>query len=482
MHEKDNRKSILGGIAWKMGERLLSQGVSFVVSIILARLLSPDDYGLIALVMIFINLANVFITSGFATALIQKKDASAEDFTNIFLCAQLCALILYGLLFVVAPTVADFYKREELTMLLRIFSIQIPLGAYNSIQVAYVSRKMEFKKIFSASLISALVSGSIGVAFAYLGSGVWALVAQSLSATVTNTAVMSVTVPWHPRWRFSKKSTRELMKYGTRVLLADLSGTFFGELRSIIIGKVYTSADLAFYSKGQQIPTMITSNLSNTIMTVMFPALANENDDLQQVKRMAKRSMQVLSYVLVPCMLGLAAVMEPLILLLFTDKWAQTIPYGQVLCIGYCVGVFGVVSLQVLKAIGRSDVVLKLEIWKKPVYLILLIIGVKVDVFAIAVTMAIYDIYGVFINMVQMQKYIHYGLVEQLRDLMPAFALSGIMAAVVLLIPDMGNLVVTLAIKVIAGVAIYVAGSALFHLETFQYLCKMISDMQRKRG
>ena len=157
------------------------------------------------------------------------------------------------------------------------------------------------------------------------------------------------------------------MLFRSRVLLADLSGTFFGELRSIIIGKVYTSADLAFYSKGQQIPTMITSNLSNTIMTVMFPALANENDDLQQVKRMAKRSMQVLSYVLVPCMLGLAAVMEPLILLLFTDKWAQTIPYGQVLCIGYCVGVFGVVSLQVLKAIGRSDVVLKLEIWKKPV-------------------------------------------------------------------------------------------------------------------
>ena len=147
MHEKDNRKSILGGIAWKMGERLLSQGVSFVVSIILARLLSPDDYGLIALVMIFINLANVFITSGFATALIQKKDASAEDFTNIFLCAQLCALILYGLLFVVAPTVADFYKREELTMLLRIFSIQIPLGAYNSIHKYCIkNRRLQFFK------------------------------------------------------------------------------------------------------------------------------------------------------------------------------------------------------------------------------------------------------------------------------------------------------------------------------------------------
>ena len=476
MNSNDSRKHIINGMAWKMGERLISQGVSFVVSIVLARLLQPDDYGLIALITIFINVASVFITSGFATALIQKKDANNTDFSTIYYCSQVFSIFLYLILFFMAPFVASFYQREELILLLRVFAIQIPLSVYNSIQVAYVSRHMNFQKIFSASAISAAVSGIIGILLAYLGAGVWALVSQTLAATVVNTVVMQITVPWHPNRTFSKESAKPLMKYGSRILIADLSGTFFGELRSLIIGKVYTSSDLAFYSKGQQIPTMITSNLGNTIMTVMFPALANENDDINQVKQMAKRSMKVLSYLLVPCMLGLAAVMRPLVLLLFTDKWEQMVPYAQVLCIGNCVGVFGVVSLQVLKAIGRSDVVFKLEIWKKPVYVILLILGVHINVFAIAVTMAVYDIYGVFVNMLQLKKYINYGLREQIRDLLPAFLLGVAMAIVVYFLPSLDSLILTLLVKILVGAIIYLVGSMIFKIETFQYLLAVVRE------
>ena len=480
MSNNNTRIQIIGNMFWKMGERVLSQGVSFIVSMILARLLMPDDYGLIALITVFINLGNVFITSGFATALIQKKDADDTDFSTMFFCSQACSVALYLILFFIAPLLSWFYGRAELTSLVRVYGLIIPLSVYNSIQNAYVARHMQFRKIFYASIINAIISGIIGVVFAYLGFGVWALVIQSLSATVINTLVMSVTVSWFPRKKFSKDAAKSLMKYGSNVLFADLSGTFFGELRSLIIGRVYTSADLAFYSKGQQLPTLITSNLGNTIMTVMFPALSNQSDDHEQVKQMARRSLKVLSYTLVPCMLGLAAVMEPLILLLFTEKWAPTIPYAQILSLGYCVGVFGIVSLQVLKAIGRSDVVLKLEIWKKPVYVILLIVGVNINVFAVALTMALYDFYGVFINMLQMKKYIGYSLREQFRDLLPAFLLGGAMAVIVLLIPVFNNLILTLLIKVLAGIVVYIGGSLLFKIETFNYLKEIIAGIIRK--
>ena len=480
MNDNSSRKSIVGGMIWKMGERLLGQGVSFVVSVILARLLVPDDYGLIALTTVFLNLANVFIVSGFSTALIQKKDADDRDFSTVFFCSQLCAIVLYAILYATAPLVAAFYERTELVRLLRVFALLVPISVYNNIQNAHIARHMQFRKTFIASIISAVLSGTAGIVLAYLGFGVWALVMQYMLNTVINTIVLCFTVSWHPTLTFCADSAKKMMAYGSRVLLADLSGTFFGELRSLIIGRAYTSADLAFYSKGQQLPTLITTNLSNTIIAVMFPALSNESDHLEQVKLMTKRSMKVLSFVMVPCMLGMAAVMEPLILLLFTDKWAQTIPYGQVLSLAYCVNMFTAVSLQVLKAIGRSDVVLKLEVIKKPVYVLLLVIGVKINVFAVALTMLLYDCYGTMVNMGQLKKYIGYSLAEQFRDLMPAFALGTAMAVVVLLIPMFDSLIVTLIVKVLAGVLVYAGGAMLFKVETFRYLWETVSGMLRR--
>lgn len=480
MNENSVRKSIVGGMIWKMGERLLDQGVAFVVSIILARLLVPDDYGLVALTTVFLNLANAFIVSGFSTALIQKKDADERDFSTIFYCSQACSFLLYGILFLIAPLVADFYSRSELTLLLRVFALTIPISVYNTVQNAYISRHMQFRKTFTASIIGAVISGMVGILLAYLGFGVWALVAQTIASKIVNTIVLCVTVPWHPTLAFSGESAKKMMSYGSRVLMADLSGTFFGELRNLIIGRVYSSADLAFYSKGQQLPLLIINNLSNTIIAVMFPALANESDNLEQIKQMAKRSMKVLSFAVVPCMLGLAAVMEPLILFLFTDKWAQTIPYGQVLCIGYCFGIFGTVSLQVLKAIGRSDVVLQLEFIKKPVYVLLLLISVRVSVFAIAVCVVLYDFYGTLVNMGKMKKHIDYSMGEQFCDVMPALLLGAVMAVAVLLIPNIGGLATTLAIKVLTGVVIYVGGAALLKMETFYYLLAVVREMLGK--
>ena len=480
MSDHNTRNSVLGGMFWKFSERILTQGTSFVVSLILARLLAPEAHGLIALVQVFLNLSAVFISCGFATALIQKKDADDTDFSTIFFCSLACSAVIYGVLFAIAPLVADFYAEPSLCKILRIFALQVPMSVYHSIQVAYISRHMMFRKTFVSSIINAVLSGAVGIGMALMGWGVWALVGQSLTSTVINTVILALMVPWKPRLVFSWESAKKLMKFGSGVLGAELSATFFLELRTLVVGRVFSSADLAYYNKGRQIPTLLTSNLSSTIMTVMFPALANRSDDLIQVKQMAKRSVKVLSYILVPCMFGLSAVMEPMILLLYTEKWAQTIPFGQLLAVGLCVDIVGSLPLQTLKAIGRSDVVLKLEVWKKPVYVLLLLLGIRFDVYTLAVLMVLYDFYSVALNMVQLKKHIPYGIKEQLRDLLPAYALGALMMVIVYLVPAVGGLIPTLAVKIAVGVAVYLAGSIVFRVESFHYVLNILKGYLKK--
>ena len=474
MDTKKTGNSILGGFFWKFCERFLNQGISFVVSLVLARMLLPEDYGTVALVSVFINLSSVFVSHGFATALIQKKDADHRDFSTMFFCSLACTLVIYGFLYALAPWIADFYGIPLLKKILRIFALGIPLGTVQSMQQAYISRHMLFRKAFVASVISTVVSGSVGIGMAWMGFGVWALVFQTLAAVMTNTVVYLFLVPWRPKLEFSTESAKKMMGFGSRILAAEFSATFFAEIRSLIVGRVYTGADLAYYNKGYQMPQLISTNLSGVMISVMFPAIANHADDLEQVKALAKRSLRLLTYVLVPCLFGLSAVMEPLLLLLFTDKWAASIPFGRILSIDVCIALIASFLLQIMKAIGRGDVVLKLEFWKKPVYMLLLIIGVQINVLALAIAMLIYDVYAVFVDMLQMKKYIHYGIGEQLQDMLPAFALGSVMAVLVGMIPMFDSLVLTLIVKILAGGVIYVTGSILTKMESFHYLKNLL--------
>ncbi|MBQ4104711.1 MAG: lipopolysaccharide biosynthesis protein [Clostridia bacterium] len=476
MSESKQNNKIMGGLFWKFGERLLSQGISFIISLVLARLLMPEDYGTVSIMLIFINLSYVFISSGFGTAFIQKKDSDDTDFSTMFYCSFICSIIIYFIIFFTAPYIATFYKQPAITTLLRVFALQIPISSYNAIQNAYISRNMLFKKLFLSSVISTSLSGALGIGMAFAGFGIWALVAQYIGATLVNTLVLAITVPWRLRLKFSFKAAKSLMKYGSGILLADLSGTFFGELRSLIIGRVYTSADLAFYSKGQQLPSLLTSNLGTSLTSVLFPAMSDYSDDIQRVKQLAKRSIQVLSYVIFPALFGLAALMEPLIIVLYTDKWAPCIPYAQFLSVGLAIGVLGIVPLQTIKAIGRSDVIVKLEFIKKPVYILLLVVGVKINVLAIAATMMIYDIYGTFVNMLQMKKYLDYGIAQQIKDILPCLVLTLTMAIAVLIIPTIVNPFITLIIKLCVGVAVYVGGSIIFKFDSFNYLLNTIKN------
>lgn len=482
MNANSTKNNVFSGLIWKFGERILAQGVSFVVSVVLARLLAPDDYGIIAMVLIFITIADVFVSSGFATALIQKKNSDATDFSTMFYCSLAVSFFIYILIFFIAPFIADFYNQPILTNVLRVFALRIPLSVYNTIQHAYVSRHMLFKRFFFSTLFGTLLSGVIGIVMAYMGGGVWALVAQYFTNTIVDTSILAFTVPWYPRRLFSWDSARELMSYGWKILAADLSGTFFGQLRSFIVGKFYTAADLAFYNKGQQLPTLITTNISTSIMTVLFPAISNESDNIERVKQMSKRAIQVLSFIMFPLLAGLAVVAEPLVLFLFTDKWGFCIPFVQLLSIGSAIGMLTITSLQTIKAIGRSDVVLRLEFIKKPVYVILLLAGIYFGVIGIAVTMVIYEFYGAFVNMLQMKKYIDYSLSDQFKDLLPATVMTVVMMIPVYFIkmPYVSSGVV-LVIKILSGMIIYLAEVMIFKPVAFVFLWNMLKEKKIKR-
>lgn len=459
---------------WSFAERISAQLVSFVISVVLARILLPDEYGLISMVLVFITLAEVFVNSGFSAALIQNKDADETDFSTIFYMSFLCSIGILCLVCFLAYPIAEFYGREELVLLLQVFAIKIPIGSFNAIQRAFVARHMIFRKFFYSTLIGTIASGIIGIVMALAGFGVWALVAQNISLTIIDSIVLLVLIPWRPKLLFSFRRGKKMMSFGWKVLLADFSGTFFGQLRSLVIGRVFSSSDLAFYDRGNQIPQLVGNNIGNAVSSVLFPAMSNESDDVNEVKNLCRRSMKSMSYIISPLMFGIAACAPTLIILLYSDKWSACVPYLQVLAIGYAFGTIGMVPIQALKAIGESGVVLKLEFVKKPVFLLLLFIGVNNSVWAIALSMLVYELFGFVVNALQLRKYLNYSFSEQIKDVFPHILLALIMGVAISLLNIESSLILTLALQVVVGIGIYLVGSVVFKFDSLQFIMQIL--------
>ena len=469
------KKQVVSGLIWTFGERILAQGVSFVLSIILARLLMPEEYGVIAIVLVFINVANVFVSNGFGEALVQKTDASEEDFSTIFYCSLLVSIVLYLVIFFIAPLVADWYDQDILTSLLRVLGLKIPLSAINTIQNAYVQRKMIFKKFFFSTIGGTLFSAVVGISMAYCGCGAWALVGQYLVNSIMSTLVLFVTVPWRPKKLFNKNSARKLVGYGWKITVSSLINTLYNELRSLLIGGVYSSSDLAYYNRGNQFPSLIIVNTDTAISKVIFPAMAKSKDDTAQLKEVCKRALTMTAYVVFPILIGLMRVAEPIVKLLLTDKWLPCVPFLQLSCIYYMFQPLQTANWQCLKAVGRSDLCVKLEVIKKIIGFSLLFASIPFGVHAIAISTTLFGFISVIINMIPNRKLISYSVFEQCKDLLPAMLLSVVMGGVVYFIGKMGmNLVLTLIIQVSVGVLTYVVLSVIFKLDSFLYMMSLI--------
>lgn len=482
MENQNTKSNILSSLFWKLMERGGTQGIQFIVQIVLARLLSPEEYGIIAIVMVFILLANVFVESGFNTALIQKKDADEVDFSSVLYLSLGVASILYGIIFITAPFIASFYDQPILVKVLRVLSITLFIGAFNSIQNAFVARNMLFKKLFASSLGAVTISGIVGVIAAYSGLGVWALVAQQLTNQLMIAILLWFTVKWRPHLLFSFKRVKVLFSYSSKLLASALIDTLYRELRTLIIGKMYTPLMLGYYNRGKQFPQLIVSNINGSIQSVMLPALSSHQDNRKRVKEMMRRAIVSSSFLIFPMMVGMAVVAEPLVEIVLTDKWLPAVPFLQIACFTFALWPIHTANLQAINAMGRSDIFLRLEIIKKIMGLIILGISLPFGVYAIALGGVFSGLIGTFINAYPNKELLNYSYKEQWLDIMPSLLISLIMGGIVYLFNFLSFPAwQVLILQIVSGGIIYILLAKIFKIESFTYLVETMKQLIKSR-
>lgn len=481
---KKNDNGLLSNLSWKFAERISAQVITLVVSIVLARVLDPSHYGIIAIVLIFITLANVLVSDGFGSALIQKKDPDNLDYSSVLIFNIVFSFFLYALLFLVAPLITSFFGEgyELLTPVLRVLGLRIIVSGINSVQQAYIAKKMIFKKFFIATLFGTIISGIVGIWMAYNGYGVWSLVFQYLINTTVDTLVLGLVLRWWPGFRFSIQRLKLLLKYGWKILGASLLITGFQELRAIIIGKVYSSDDLAFYDKGRQFPNLVVTNINSSIGAVLFPKMSNEQNDIAKIKATTRNSIRFSSFFMSPMMFGLAAVATPFVTVVLTEKWLPCVPLLQLFCIIYLFQPIHTANMQAIKAVGKSGTYMILEIVKKSIELAVLIVTMWFGVTAIVVGMAAMTTLFVFVNAFPNIKILNYSIKEQLSDVFPPIIMSVIMFVLVLLVGLLPiNNILVLCIQIVSGIIIYLILSFFTKNSEFLFIKKLLISKIHKQ-
>ncbi len=474
---KDNRKSIGVGMLWSFSERVLAQLVSVIVGIILARLLTPNEYGIIAIVMIFITLCDVFVTSGFGTALVQKKEVSQVEYNTAFWLSFFISLVLYVVLFFVAPFISDFYELELLTPVIRVFGIRLVLTSLNTIQIAKVQREMEFKKYFISTIAGTVVSCIVGVVMAYNGFGVWSLVAQYLSNTFIATLIFVFVGDWIPQFQFSFKKAKEIWGFGSKVLGANLISTGVLEIQSFLVGKYFGAADLAIMDQGKKYPSLLVNNVNSSISKVMLPFFSQSQDRRDILKNKLRQTIKISNFILSPLLLGFCAVAPTFVEVFLTSKWSACIPYLQIFCIMYLTRPLTMICHQVLLAINKAGVAMVLMFVINSVALGGALISSIVigDMFYAALFLLIADIISLIGFMIAMKLYLSWYIKEQLRDIFPPVLLSTVMFASVWFLPSLIiNLtgILLLCIQIFVGAVIYLGLAVILRVETCMWILR----------
>lgn len=473
-----DKNTTVKNFIWRFAERCGAQLVTFVVSIVLARILSPDDYGTVALVTVFTTILQVFVDSGLGTALIQKKNADDLDFSSVFYFNFVVCLVLYAGMFFAAPIIASFYNDLTLIPIIRVISLTIVISGIKGIQQSFVSRNMLFKRFFFSTLGGTIFSAILGVAMAYAGCGVWAIVAQQLSNTAIDTLILWLTVKWRPKKMFSWERLKTLFSFGWKLLISSLLDTVYSNLRSLVIGKMYSPSDLAYYNQGDKLPSTVITNINTSIASVLLPTLASKQDDRKQLKNMTRRAIKTSTYIIAPLMMGLAFCAPPIVRLILTEKWVPCVPYLRIFCITYMFYPIHTANLNAINAMGRSDYFLKLEIAKKVIGMILLLVTMRISVMAMAYSLLVSMVTSMVINSWPNKKLLKYSFKEQIIDILPDIFIAIFMGVVVSII-YIFNLsdVMTLAIQIPLGVIVYIGLSIIFKIEEFQYLKNMAEEM-----
>lgn len=473
---------VFSNFLWRFAERSGAQVVTFIVSIVLARILAPEDYGKIALITVFTTILQVFVDSGLGTALIQKKNADELDFSSVFYFNFIVCIILYIGMFLAAPFIAQFYNDLSLTPIIRVISLTIIISGVKGIQQSYVSKNMLFKRFFYSTLGGTIFSAVLGIGMAWAGAGVWAIVAQQLSNTAIDTLILWVTVKWRPKKMFSWKRLQSLLSFGWKMLVSSLLETVYTNIRSLIIGKMYSSSDLAFYNQGDKLPNVIVNNINTSIDSVLLPTLSKEQDDRERVKNMTRRAIKISTYIMAPLMMGLAFCATSIVQIVLTEKWLPCVPFLQIFCITYMFYPIHTANLNAIKAMGRSDLFLKLEIAKKIVGTVLLVSTMWFGVMVMAYSLLVSTLTSMIINSWPNKELLNYDFKEQMLDIFPSIALAVIMGWIVSFIRFLHfSSGATLLVQVPLGAFIYLIGSKILHLDSFEYLLEIAKSFVNKK-
>ena len=477
-----NGSKVASNFLWRFFERFGAQMLNIVVGIILARKLGPGPSGQIAVVLAVINILKVFADSGMANALIQKKDPDDLDFSSVFFFNLIFSLLLYLGLFFAAPAIARFYHEDSYVTILRVLGILVVISGLYNVQLAYVSKTMQFKRFFFATLGGTVFSGALSIAMVYLGFGIWSLVALQLSNFAVNTLILWFTVNWRPKMMFSALRLRKLLSFGWKLLAASFLDTLYLQIYSLVIGRRYPKEELGQFDKGRNWPDQITTSINASLDSVLLPVLSAEQDNVHTLREMTRRAIKTSSFIMMPMMAGLAACATPLVRLLLKEQWLPCVPYMQIFCAIYAFYPLHTANLNAIKAMGRSDIFLKLEVVKKILETSVLLITLRYGVLAMALGQLFCDILAQLINAWPNKKLLNYPYWTQLKDLMPCLLLSLAMAGCVLAVQLLGlHDLLTLVIQILLGVVIYVLGAKLLKLDSFDYILNMVKTILQRR-
>ena len=467
------------GVIWSSIERFSTQGVQFLFGILLARLLTPNDYGMIAMLTIFLAICQTFIDSGFANAIIRKIDRTEKDMATMFFFNIGMAIVCYAVIYISAPFIASFYEMDELALILRVLALRLIIQSFATIQATNLTIRIDFKKQAKISLSAAIISGIVGIGFAYKGYGVWSLVIQSLFSSTFSSILYWIVVRWHPQYFFSKESFKNLFSYGSKLLISGLLDTIYNNLYPLVIGKFYTPAQLGAFAKADHFSQFPSQNIMRILHRVSFPVLSALQNDPQRMRSCFLKFINYSALIIFPLMLGLLALSKPMTLLFLTERWSEMIPLLQILCVAMMWYPVHAINLNVLQVLGRSDLFLKLEIIKKIIGLAILLITLPIGITAMCIGQIVDSVLGLFINTYYSKKFINAGIGEQMKFLFPTLLNSATMAAIILAINSLlpqDKYALQIGIGLTVGTLYYFATNYLFN----RNVCKEILSLLKK--
>ena len=474
MTENLKRKTV-SGVMWSAIERFSLQGVQFVMQLVMARLILPYEYGMIAMLTIFLQIAQAFIDSGFTNALIQKKDRTEVDYSTVFYFNIIIALLFYCILFVSAPLIAKFYNMPDLILVMRVMALSLIILSFSAVHKTKLTIEINFKIQSKITLIAAGISGIIGVGIAYLGYGVWALVYQSILNAMLTTILFNCFYRWKPLKTFSMKSFKRLFSFGSKLLVSGLIHTVYYNLYGIVIGKRFSAAELGYYTRAEQFAILPSYNLSAIITRVTFPILSSIQDDNERLASTYRKYIRLSSYLIFPLMVGLASLANPLVDLFLTEKWNGTVALLQILCFDWMFDHLSGINLNLLYVKGRSDLALRLEIIKKIIAITILLASIPLGIIGMCLGRVLYSLIATYANTYYTNSLIGLSFRTQLKDIIPYLILSLAMGGVVYATTYLGlSNIIQLIIGITIGILFYISISYIFKITSLKVLLQLI--------